>query len=467
MNANTSANIFKRAAGALDRYFSGPVIDLPQLMGLLLPLFVDQLFIRVINMVNTAMVASYGPEAVSAVSMVDSLNFFIVNFFIAVSTGCTVVVAQYYGRRDLRNASLTSAQSITSSVILAGIIMLVILFFTGPIVTALFGSGNAEFQGYSARYLRSSAISYPFFALIQTGLGAMRGSGDTRTSLVFSAGLNILNVICNALFLMFFRMGVEGLALSLIVSRGVIAIVVLVYMVHPRGGQAPTPLDFIKPAMHIQRSVFFVAIPNALEQAFFHGGRILTQVFIVGFGVAATTANAVVNPFSTILQIIGGTLQVALVTVAGMCIGAGRVDEAKKYIWRITIAGMAGSAALSLLFWPFLGLYLKAYNMDAETYALANTVCVLNLILTPLAWSPSFVPPSGFRAAGDGTFTTVSALLTMWVVRVISGYVLGVVLGYGLIGVWVAMFIEWVVRGICYGVRLRGDKWHRHKVIQD
>ena len=451
----------------LEKWFASSVLSLPQLFALIFPLFLDQLFLRIILILNTSMIASYGAEAVSAVSMVDSLNNFMVNFFIAVSTGCTVVVAQYSGRRDHKNASLTAAQSLTASVALALVICGLILVFIRPIVSVLFGKGDPLFLEYCTVFLRASAISYPFFALVQTGLGAMRGAGRTRPSLYFSTGINLLNVLFNILFLKIFHWGIEGLSLSIILSRALTAVVILVYMLRSNGAYPMRAADFFKPIMPIQRSVFTVAIPNGLEQIFFHGGRTLTQIFIVGFGTMSTAANAVVFPFSSFVQLFGATMQMALVTIAGQCIGAGQVDEARRYINRITAAAVVGTGVLSLAFGATLPLYLRLYNLPPEAEHYARVVCIMVLIATPLVWSPSFVPPSGLRAAGDGTFTSLSAMLCMWVVRVVLGYVLGVTLGYGLIGIWIAMFTEWAVRSVCYLWRVRGDKWHRHKVIQD
>jgi len=87
------------------------------------------------------------------------------------------------------------------------------------------------------------------------------------------------------------------------------------------------------------------------------------------------------------------------------------------------------------------------------------------LIAQPLLWSFSFVLPSALRAAGDSKYTSISSLLSMWAFRVILGYILGITLGFGIMGVWVAMVAEWGVRGLIFGLRFRGDKWYAHKLI--
>ena len=464
MESEQQSNWFLRL---IDKSIGGGSMSAQQLLALMFPLFLDQLFVRIISMLNTSMISSYGVEAMSAVSLVDSLNNFMVNLFIAISTGCTVVVAQYFGRRDKRNAVLTAAQSISSSVSAALVIMTLILIFTKPLALVLFGSGNDTFQGYAALYLRASAISYPFFAMIQTGLGAMRGSGNTKTSVYFSTAFNTLNVLLNIIFLYVFHLGVLGLAISLVTSRVLVAGALLWYMLRSNDEYPLHAKHFFKINMPIQKSVLNVAVPVGLEQIFFHGGRTLVQVFIVGLGMMSTAANAAALPYSNFLQLLGSTLQMGLVTIAGQCIGAGKVDEAKRYIKRITIAASWGSAFMGLIFISLIHVYLGLYNLPPEAYRMAFVVCIMTLIATPLTWSTSFVIPNGLRAAGDARFTSLVALICMWSVRVVCGYFFGIVLGYGLYGFWGAMFLEWGVRSIFFIFRLRGDKWYRHSVIHD
>jgi putative MATE family efflux protein len=448
----------------LDKHFSSDVMSVPQIIGLIIPLFIEQVLIRVIMMLNSTMVASYGPEAVSAVSMVDSLNNLIINFFVAVATGCTVVVAQYYGRKERENASLTAAQATGSAVLMAILICGILLVFEDQVIGLFFGQGDPLFQEYCATYLMACAISYPFYALIQTAIGAMRGSGNTRTSLYFSVALNALNILFNFIFLNVFRLGILGISISVIACRVLVAGFTLFYML--RSNDELKPIHFVKPIFSIQRSVMMVAIPNGLEQLFFHGGRMLTQIFIVGFGTMSTAANAVSFNFQSLTQIVGGTMQLAIVTIAGQCIGAGRVDLVKWYMKNICLASIAGTAVLALIGGLLLPPYVGLFDLPAEANEMALVISYVSLIAVVAFWTTSFVLPGVLRAAGDGNYTSISALLSMWLVRVVLGYVLGVRLGFGIYGVYAAMFIEWPVRSVFYMLRLRGDKWYRHRVIE-
>ena len=97
-----------------------------------------------------------------------------------------------------------------------------------------------------------------------------------------------------------------------------------------------------------------------------------------------------------------------------------------------------------------------------ETF-LSLIVIVIGL---PLFWPMAFITPSALRSAGDAKFTFIAAMLSMWIVRVLLGYLLGIQFGFGIVGVVAAMVLEWGVRAIIFTLRKRGKKWYQHKVIE-
>ena len=434
-----------------------------QIWQLLWPLLLDQFFMRILGILNTTMISSYGPEAVSAVSVIESLNMFLTNFFFAIATGCTVVVAQYCGRNERRTAMEAAAQAVSVSVLTAVLVSGIICVFPAPIINLLFGEADPLMREYAENYMLGSAVSYPFFALIQTILGAMRGSSDAKPAVVYSTALNLLNLLGNALFLSVFRFGVFGLSLAVVLSRAIITVPAILYLARREGGICAKA--FFRLNLGLQRSIIYIAAPTGLEQVFFHAGRILTQVFIVGYGTMSAAANAITLPFSFIIQTAGMTIQTGIVTIVGRCIGAGDIKAAKRYIKIMTVTGFAASLLLSLIFAPILPWFLSIYNLPQEAYGIAFTTSILILAGIPFTWPGSFIIASGLRAAGDAAYTSIVSLICMWAVRVGLGYYLGTTLGYGLHGIWIAMFLEWIVRSIIFALRAKGDKWTRHKVI--
>lgn len=119
-----------KADGFLTKHFSGDTLDYRQIISIILPLLIDQAFLVCMNLVNTAMISSSGVAAVSAVNMVDSVNIFLINVFIAVATGGTVVVAQYTGRGNKKMVPKALAGSISSVFLLRWLFHLHFFCFT-------------------------------------------------------------------------------------------------------------------------------------------------------------------------------------------------------------------------------------------------------------------------------------------------------------------------------------------------
>jgi Na+-driven multidrug efflux pump len=118
-----------------------------------------------------------------------------------------------------------------------------------------------------------------------------------------------------------------------------------------------------------------------------------------------------------------------------------------------------------ILILPLFPLLMDLFSPPDEIVPLIFQLTLMLLLAQPLFWSISFILPSALRAAGDSRFTSITSMLTMWLLRVVLGYVLGVTLGFGVIGVWAAMITEWLVRGVIFTLRFRGDKWYRHKLV--
>ena len=452
--------------GALgEQLFGGECMSFRQITELLWPLFLDQLFLQVINILNTTMIASYGPEAISAVGVVGTFTFFILSVFISVATGCAVVVAQYWGRREHNLAARAAAQAISLTLVLTVIISAVLYVFNDAVIEMLLGKAEPLTKEYAKIYLLGNVVSFPLAAVLQTVMSALRGAGNSKANMFFSTGINTMYLLMNVVFLYIARLGVLGLAYSMSIARVVFAALAVVYMFSPRNGLRAPLKQYFEINIPLQRSILFIAIPTGLEQVFFHGGRIVTQVFVVWFGTMSTTANTVVTTLNGVLMVAGQTLSIALMTIVGQCIGMGNIAEAKRYIKVSTITGIAACALTSLITLPFLHPLLSLYNMPPEAYGMAYGASLMLLVGTPLTWCVSFITPSGLRAGGDVMYSTIVSLICMWGIRVGFGYVFSVTLNLGLFGVWYAMFAEWAVRGVIFQLRATGRKWYSHNVL--
>jgi putative MATE family efflux protein len=454
-----------KAEFLLNKHFTGNSMDYKQMFAMIIPIFVDTAFVVVMSIMNTAMISSSGVAAVSAVSTVDTLNIFIFSVLIAVATGGTVIVAQYKGRGNQEMVSHSAAQAVSSVTIFSILISLIVIVFHAPTLDLLFGSAETDVLHNAKIFLIGSCISFPFLAIYQAVTGVLRGVAETKACLVLSLILNITCFVLNIILIIGFDLGVIGLAISLVFSRVLGAAVSLIYLIKYNHTLRFKIKNALKLNIAILKKIMYIGLPFAAEQMFFNGGKLLTQTFIVQFGTLAITVNAISNSLSTLFQVAGTTLSVAIVTIVGQCIGRKDIQDARKFIRSLIGLSIIFFVLMSIIILPLFPLLVNLYAPPDEIVPTIFTLMLLITITQPIFWSLSFIMPSALRAAGDSKFTSIVSLLSMWLFRVILGYILGVSLGFGIIGVWVAMVAEWAVRGLIFAWRYKGDKWYKHKLI--
>ncbi len=449
----------------LNKHLTGHTMDYKQVFAILIPVFVDQAFIVIMALLNTVMVSSSGVAAISAVSMVDSVNMFIIGLFVAAATGGTVIVAQYKGSGNAEMVSKAAAQSISFVAVISIIISAVVIIFHNFTLQMLFGKAEAEVFANAKIYLVGICISYPFFAVYQAIVGALRGVAETRASLMLSVVMNLTAVIFNFIFIIGCGLGVLGLAISMVAARVIGLAVSFIYLLKFNQTLRFKFKHAMKANWELLRKILYIGIPFAAEQLFFNGGKLLTQTFIVHLGTLALTANAIGNSFAMLYQIGGMALSIGIVTVVGQSIGNKHVDDARKFIksfmWLAVIVFIIATAIIL----PLYPILIKFYSLPEQLVPEVFKLVLLITVAQPILWTISFILPSALRSAGDSKYTSIVSLLSMWLFRILLGYLLGIVWGFGLMGIWVAMVLEWAVRGIFFLWRFKGDKWYKHKLI--
>ncbi|GGD97122.1 MATE family efflux transporter [Paenibacillus nasutitermitis] len=459
------AKLRVRTQSFLDRHLSGESIDYRQIIALFFPILIDQAFIVSLSLMNTAMISSSGVAAISAVNMIDSLNIFLISVFVAVSTGGTVVVAQYKGNGNDLMVSKAAASSVTSVSLLALCISLFIIIFHQPALTILFGGASSDVFANAKIYLVGSSISYVGIAVVEAVCGALRGIGKTRASLALSLFMNFSYVLLNLLLINGFHMGVHGMVIAVNVSRYLAAACAIIFLVRMDTNLHVQIRDMFRLQAGMLKRILFVGLPFATEQMFFNGGKIITQTFIVSLGTYAIATNAISASFAGLSQIPASALSITLITVVGQCMGRRNIEDARKFTKSFLWLASFSFVIMGLIILPLFGPLVSLFHPPEEIVDDIFTIVLINLIAQVPLWAISFIMPSALRAAGDSKFTSATAMLSMWLFRIVLGYILGIVLHFGIIGVWLAMNCEWGVRGAIFLWRFTGKKWYRHRLI--
>lgn len=438
-----------------------------KIWALLIPLIIEQMLTSLMGTADSMMVTSAGSAAISAVSLVDSLNVLIIYIFSAMATGGAIICAQYLGRKEGAQAGETGRQLILSVSVISVVIMIICLLLREPLLRLIFGQVEAEVMTNAQTYLFITALSYPFIALYNAAAALFRVDGNSRLPMVVATVSNIINIIGNAVLIFVFDMGVAGAAIATLLSRIISAVAVLYCLRQPH--QSIVVRDYLKirPDMKRIRSILSVGIPNGIENGMFQIGKLAIQSTVSTMGTVAIAGQSMTSILESFTC--NGAIAVGLgmMTIVGQYMGAGLIEEAKKAIKQLTfyaeITILVLCALMALLVKPIT--ILSGMEPDAAkiTIELTYIICIVK----PFVWALAFVPAYGLRAAGDVRFSMITASCTMWLCRVALAISLVKLFHFGPIAVWIGMFTDWFVRSIIFTLRVRSGKWTQKHVIQD
>lgn len=435
------------------------------LIQLILPILGEQLLAVTIGVADSIMVASVGEAAISGVSLVDSLAILFINLFSAFATGGAVVTSQYLGRKDNKNAKIAARQLFYLCFFIGLIISIILVPFKQQILSKVYGHLDAPVMQSSLIYFDFVFWYFPFLGIFNACSALFRSIGDSKVSLKVSLLMNIVNIALNALFIYVLKYGVFGAGLATFISRVFSGIFILVLIIKK---DSPVKIDKIYKVRFdfpMIKRIFNISWPNAVENSVFQVGKIAVQGIVASLGMASIAANSVVNNVCTFANLPGVAVYLASTTIIGQCIGANEKKQARYYVKLLFLISYSLIFIVTIVLMFFIKDLIGLYNLGAEASQLAYDVSIVVLIFTILLWTPAFASPNFLRSAGDVKYTMVCSLFSMFTFRVIGAYVLTDHLMLGLLGVWIAMIIDWCCRSTCFLTRLKGDKWMDKKVI--
>ena len=431
------------------------------LVRLIIPLIVDQFLQVAVGLSDSIMVARVGEAAVSGVSLVDTVMLLIINIFTALATGGAVIAGQYLGRKDPKTGCEATAQLFNFTFLFSIFIMILGYLGQNVILHHVFGKIEPEVMKDSRTYLLIVLSSIPMIAMYNAGAAIFRAMGNSNIAMKTSLLMNSINVFGNALLIFGFHRGVEGVAIPTVVSRGVACVVILILLNNQKHElHILHPYPF-KIKWNVLKKILYIGIPNGLENSMFQLGKIAVLSLVSGLGTASLAANAVGNNIANFAILPGMSFGFALLTVCAQCVGAGDFEQVKyytKHMMRVEYLCLIASNLIVILALPFI---LSVYNLSDEAAQYANDIILYHAACVVTIWPLSFTLPNTLRAAADVKVTMVLSIISMWVFRFGFSYLLTMVFHMGIFGVWVAMTIDWLVRGIFFVCRYKSGRWQK------
>ncbi len=429
---------------------------------LIAPMVVEQLLAVLVGLADTIMVAAVGESAVASVSLVDNINVLLIGLFMALATGGAVVAGQFLGHGDEGKATMAAEQLLLFMMLFSVVIMTAVYGGKWFILHVVFGQIEPEVMEYADTYLMIVTGSIPFIAMYNGGAAIFRVQGNSAVSMGVSILMNGINVAGNAFLVLGLHWGVEGVALPTLASRIVAAFAMVCLLFHQKLKIHLSRRKKIRFDWAMIGRILRIGVPHRVENSMFQLGKLVLLSLISTFGTVAITANAVCNTVAAFAILPGQAIGMGLVTVVSQCVGAGDYGQVRYYTKKLMKCAICAMGVTNLLVMAAVPLIAFAYRLSSETAAIARQILMLHSICAIVIWTFSFTLPNTLRAANDVKFAMIVSLLSMWLCRIVMGIVFGAWLGFGVLGVWMAMILDWCVRSAVFMVRYHRGKWEKH-----
>ena len=432
---------------------------------LLVPLMIQQLLAALMGTVDTVMVSNVGSAAISAVSLVDSINNLMLQVFAALAAGGTIVCAQYLGKKEPKECNRAARQVFLAMFVISMLIMVFCLIFRYPLLRIIFGQVEPDVMEAAQTYFFLTALSYPFIALFNANASFFQAEGNTRLPMMVSVLCNFVNIAGNAITIFGLGWGVFGAALSTLISRILMAVIMMCFQRRDRQVIVIRNYAKIRPDFALIWVILGVGIPSGIENGMFQFGKLAIQSTVSTLGTTAIAAQAMTIILENLNGIAAMGIGIGLMTIVGQCIGAGEKEQAVYYVKKLSWISEAVVVGCCLLLFALTKPITFIAGMDPASADMCFYMMGWITLVKPIVWVMAFIPAYGLRAAGDVKFSMIVSTISMWVFRVVLCVYLCRVQGFGPIAVWIGMFVDWTVRGIIFSIRFKSRKWLRHRVV--
>lgn len=439
-----------------------------KLFSLAWPIFIETALFMLLGLVDVLVLSRFDDLAAASVNTANQAVSIITIVFTVISGASAVLISQNLGAKKRENASRIAALSISFNLALGLAVGIIILLFSRNILSFIGAKGKV--LDFASLYL--SVVGG--FLFLQSTMNAMsvivRNHGMTKISMLVTVGMNLLNTSLDIILVLglfgFPRLGVLGVAIATVISKAIGVIVLGIFLFkkieHPSIFMLlkPIPLDDI-------RDMFRIGVPSALETFLYNLSQLVITSIVLNFLtqtelITKTYVNNITMFFYLFSVAIGQASQI----ITGHLVGAERMDEAYTKGLRAYHCALAISMSVCLIGVLFRSVLLGLFTDDRAVIELGSNIMLINIAIE-FGRTTNLVLIASLRGAGDVYFPTGCAIFSMWAISVAGSYLLAVVFGMGIYGLWVAIAVDECLRGLMMIWRWRSGKWKTKRVIKE
>ncbi|MDO5424953.1 MAG: MATE family efflux transporter [Eubacteriales bacterium] len=437
-----------------------------QLKEMILPLLLEQFLLMLVGLADTFVVSFIGEAAVSGVSLVNSFNTIFLYLFTALASGGAVVVSQYIGSRKKEQASEAVSQLLMISTLFSAVVMIVILILNENIILWMFGRVESAVKDACVTYLRISAYSYPALAVYNTGAALFRSVGKTKTTMKISIWANALNVAGNLIGVFVLHAGVAGVAYPSLISRIFSAAAITVLCFREQEGVRYFKKWIFRWNGRLLKQILGIAVPNGIESGIFQFVKVALSSVVALFGTYQIAANGIAQSIWSVAALVSVSMGPVFITVIGQCMGAGEIGQAEYYFKKLLKMTLTISILWNAGIFALTPLLLRFYAVSEQTKRLVLWLVLIHNLANAVIFPFADPLGKGLRAAGDVKFTMGISIFTTIGVRLVFSVLLGIWLDFGVVGIAIAMCLDWLTRAVLFYIRYKKGKWKTFQVIE-
>lgn len=431
------------------------------------PIFLQSLLGISLGYIDTIMLSNYNDTAVGAIGNANSVLGFLALAFTVISSATGIMVSQYLGAGKKDKMNVIYTVSIAFNLALSVIISLIVAFFSTPLLLAM--QVPTEMLPEADSYMKIVGGTIFTQAVFNAFNQIFSSNGRTIIGMVLALVMNIINIIGNYLFLYgplkYMGFGASGAAVSTCLSRIIILIIAVIYFVTAIKGSIS--IKHLKPFPYkILKELLKLGIPTAGENISYNLSQLVLSAFVNTMGMVAINARIYSNMMATFTHMISFSVGVATQIIVGYSIGAGNYDFSYKRVLKTLRFGLVVSISIAIVNWLASPYTFSIFTSNKDIIELGSLIMLISIFLEFGRTTNLVVIPS-MKSAGDVRFPTVLAIFSMWGFSVVIGYILGVVLGLGLAGIWIGMAADEIFRGIVVVIRWVKGSWRGKRIIEE
>lgn len=411
------------------------------------------------------MLSQYSDDSVAAVGVANQMLNIIIVMFGFVATGCSILVAQQLGAKKDRTAAEVAVISIVANFIFGLMLSAIFVFASKPLLNLMDLPPHLLSEG------KSYLIIVGGFSFIQSvimTLGAiLRSYGFTKDTMLVTVGTNIFHAIGNYFVIFgpfgFPVLGVEGVAFSTTISR-LIGLIVLFYLLKKRIKETLPFKTFYKiPKVHL-KNLLRIGIPSAGENLSYNASQIVITYFVTMIGTEALTTKVYTQNIMMFIYLFSVAISEGTQILIGHLIGARKYTEAYERCMRTFKIAITASTCMAIAFSFFAEPLLRIFTTNPDVIETGKILILLTVVLEP-GRAFNLVIIGALRSAGDVKFPVYMGIMSMWGISVTAAYFFGIVLGFGLPGIWIAFALDEWFRGIFMLFRWRSRIWEQKAFV--